>query len=247
MKRTLIATVALTFVLAGLAAGQSADEDYLKAMQLADNCAKVQALDAYITKYGGQGTTNEHWAYAYYCLTPCSSRPPVKAAEYGEKALGMPGLDGQTKLAIMATLPTLYHSAGQAAKADAAARKLIDYGKGLGDAKTGAKLQAGGYLLMGQFAEKAGDFGKAAENYITAYGILKDPSISKQLNGLAATLIRTASSPKPSRSSASSTPPTRGRRAPRSLARPSTSRARSPRLWPSTRKATPSRRPRPWP
>jgi len=190
MKRTLIATVALTFVLAGLAAGQSADEDYLKAMQLADNCAKVQALDAYITKYGGQGTTNEHWAYAYYCLTPCSSRPPVKAAEYGEKALGMPGLDGQTKLAIMATLPTLYHSAGQAAKADAAARKLIDYGKGLGDAKTGAKLQAGGYLLMGQFAEKAGDFGKAAENYITAYGILKDPSISKQLNGLAATLYK---------------------------------------------------------
>jgi tetratricopeptide (TPR) repeat protein len=190
MKRTLIATVALTFVLAGLAAGQSADEDYLKAMQLADNCAKVQALDAYITKYGGQGTTNEHWAYAYYCLTPCSSRPPVKAAEYGEKALGMPGLDDQTKLAIMATLPTLYHSAGQAAKADAAARKLIDYGKGLGDAKTGAKLQAGGYLLMGQFAEKAGDFGKAAENYITAYGILKDPSISKQLNGLAATLYK---------------------------------------------------------
>src|SRR5512135_61243 len=190
MKRTLFAIVALTFVLTGLAAAQSADEDYLKAMQISDNCAKVQALDAYITKYAGQGTTNEHWAYAYYCLTPCASKPGQKAAEYGEKALTMPGLDAQTKLAIMATIPTLYHGAGQADKADAAARKLIDYGKGLSDAKTGAKLQAGGYLLIGQFAEKAGNYGKAAENFITAYGILPDPNISKQLNGLAATLYK---------------------------------------------------------
>ncbi len=42
--------------------------------------------------------------------------------------------------------------------------------------------------MIGQFAEKAGDYGKAAENYITAYGVFKDPSISKVLNGLAATL-----------------------------------------------------------
>jgi tetratricopeptide (TPR) repeat protein len=44
--------------------------------------------------------------------------------------------------------------------------------------------------MIGQFAEKSGDYGKAAESYITAYGILKDPSISKQLNGLAATLYK---------------------------------------------------------
>jgi hypothetical protein len=190
MKRTIIATVTLIFVLAGLAAAQSADEDYLKAMQISDNCAKVQALEAYISKYAGQGTTNEHWAYAYYCLTPCASKNAQKAAEYGEKAIGMPGIDEQTKLGLMATIPGLYNSAGQTAKADAAARKLIDYGKGLSDPKTGAKLQAGGYLMIGQFAEKAGDYGKAAESYITAYGILKDPSISKQLNGLAATLYK---------------------------------------------------------
>ncbi len=190
MKRTLVATVTLVFVLAGLLAAQSADEEYLKAMQIADNCAKVQALDAYIQKYAGQGTTNEHWAYAYYCVTPCASKNAQKAAEYGEKAIDMAGIDAQTKLALMATIPGLYNSIGQTDKADAAARKLIDYGKGLTDAKTGAKLQAGGYLMIGQFAEKAGDYGKAAENYITAYGILKDPSISKQLNGLAATLYK---------------------------------------------------------
>jgi len=190
MKRTLIATVTLALVLAGLAAAQTADEEYLKAMQLADNCAKVQALDAYITKYAGQGTTNEHWAYAYYCLTPCASKNAVKAAEYGEKAMGMAGIDAQTKLGLMATIPGLYFGAGQADKADAAARKLIDYGKSQGDAKVGAQLQAGGYVMIGQFAEKSGNYGKAAENYITAYGIFKDPSISKVLNGLAATLYK---------------------------------------------------------
>lgn len=190
MKRTLIATVTLALVLAGLAAAQTADEEYLKAMQLADNCAKVQALDAYITKYAGQGTTNEHWAYAYYCLTPCASKNAVKAAEYGEKAMGMAGIDAQTKLGLMATIPGLYFGAGQADKADAAARKLIDFGKSQGDTKVGAQLQAGGYVMIGQFAEKSGNYGKAAENYITAYGIFKDPSISKVLNGLAATLYK---------------------------------------------------------
>jgi len=190
MKRTVIAIMALGFVLAGLVAAQSPDEEYLTAMQISDNCQKVKALEAYITKYAGQGTTNEHWAYAYYCLTPCATKSAQKAAEYGEKALGMAGIDGQTKLALLATVPTLYQSAGQMDKAKAAARKLIDYGKSSSDAKLSAQLQAGGYVMIGQFAEKASDFGAAAENYITAYGILKDPNISKQLNSLASTLYK---------------------------------------------------------
>lgn len=190
MKRTLFATVTLVFVLAGLAAAQSADEEYLKAMQLSDNCQKVQALEAYIAKYAGQGTTNEHWAYAYCCLTPCASKNAGKSAEYGEKALGMAGIDGATKLQLIIAIPQLYYSAGQADKGDAGARKLIEYGKGQSDAKVAAQLQAGGYVMIGQSAEKAGDYGKAAENYITAYGIFKDPSISKQLNSLAATLYK---------------------------------------------------------
>jgi tetratricopeptide (TPR) repeat protein len=180
----------LVFLLTGLLAAQSADEEYLKAMQLSDNCQKVQALDNYISKYAGQRTTNEHWAYAYYCLTPCGSKSAQKAAEYGEKALTMPGVDDQTKLGLMATIPALYNSIGQVDKAKAAARKLIDYGKASSDPKLGAKLQAGGHVMIGQFAEKAGDYGTAAENYITAYGILKDPSISKLLNSLAATLYK---------------------------------------------------------
>lgn len=190
MKRTLATTVTLVFLLAGLVAAQSADEDYLKAMQLSDNCAKVQALEAYIAKYAGQGTTNEHWAYAYYCLTPCATKNTQKAAEYGEKAVTIPGLDDKTKIGLLATIPGLYNSIGQVDKAKAAARKLIDFGKASSDANLASRLQASGYLLIGQFAEKAEDYGAAAENYITAYGILKDPSISKLLNSLAATLYK---------------------------------------------------------
>jgi tetratricopeptide (TPR) repeat protein len=190
MKRTLIAIMTMGLVCAGLAVAQNADEEYLKAMQISDNCQKVQALDAYINKYGGQGTTNEHWAYAYYCLTPCASKNAQKAAEYGEKAVGMAGIDAQTKLALLATIPSLYESAGQMDKAKAAAQKLIDYGKSSGDAKLGAQLQAGGYELLGRFAEKTGDYGAAAQAYITGYSIFKAPSLSKQLNGLAATLYK---------------------------------------------------------
>ena len=190
MKRTLIAALAVTFALAGLAVAQSPDEEYLKAMQISDNCQKIQALENYISKYAGMGTANEHWAYAYYCLTPCASKSSQKAAEYGEKAVGMPGIDGQTKIGLLATIPVLYESAGQLDKAKAAAQKLIDFGKSQSDAKLGAQLQAGGYELLGRFAEKSGDYGAAANAYITGYGIFKAPSLTKQLNSLAATLYK---------------------------------------------------------
>jgi len=190
MKKTLFTTVTLVFLLAGLVAAQSADEDYLKAMQLSDNCAKVQALEAYIAKYAGQGTTNENWAYFYYCLTPCATKNALKAAEYGEKALGMSGIDEKAKIGLLGTIPGLYQSAGQMDKAKAAAFKLIEYGKTLQNKALGTKLQAGGYQFIGGLSEKAGDYGTAATNYITAYGILKDPSIFKQLRTLADTLYK---------------------------------------------------------
>ena len=190
MKRTIWTSVTLVFLLTGFLAAQSADEEYLKAMQISDNCAKVQALEAYIAKYAGQGTANEHWAYAYSCLTPCASKNAQKAAEYGEKALTMPGIDEGTKLQLLSVIPSLYASVGQNEKAKAGALKIIEKGKSTSDPKLSAQLQAGGYRFIGQLAEKAGDYGTAAENYITAYGILKDPSISKQLNSLAATLYK---------------------------------------------------------
>jgi tetratricopeptide (TPR) repeat protein len=190
MRKTLWTTVTLVFLLAGLAAAQSADEEYLKAMQIQDKCQQVQALDAYLTKYAGQGGQYDNYAYAYYCVTPCPTKNAQKAIEYGEKALGMSGLDQQTKLQIMVAIPGLYAGLGQIDKAKAAAQKIIDMGKASSDPKAGPILQASGYVLIGEFAEKSGDFGGAANSYITAYGILKDPSIKKRLDGLANTLYK---------------------------------------------------------
>jgi tetratricopeptide (TPR) repeat protein len=188
MKKTIWTTMTLVFLLTGLLAAQSADEEYLKAMQISNKCQQVQALDAYIAKYAGKGGQYDNYAYAYYCITPCATKDAQKAIEYGEKALTMGGIDGSVKLQIMGTIPSLYAAMGQMDKAKAAVQRIIEMGKASPDAKSGAQLQASGYVLIGEFSEKAGDYGAAAQAYITAYGILKDPGISKLLNNLANTL-----------------------------------------------------------
>src|SRR5512136_3066983 len=129
MKRTLWTTTTLILLLTGLLAAQSADEEYLKAMQQSDNCQKIQALDAYITKYAGQGTQYENYAYAWYCLTPCQTKPAQKAIEYGEKALNMSGTDFDTKLKLIGAIAEIYAGSGQPDKAKATAQRLVDMGK----------------------------------------------------------------------------------------------------------------------
>jgi tetratricopeptide (TPR) repeat protein len=190
MKKTLWTAATLVFLLTGLLAAQSADEEYLKAMQLSDKCQQIQALDAYITQYAGKGGQYDAYAYAYYCLTPCPTKNGQKAIDYGEKALTMSGIDETVKLQITFSIPSLYAGMGQMDKAKASVQRIIDKGKASADPKTAAQLQASGHVLLGQFAEKAGDYGTAAASYIKAYGILKDPSITKQLNNLASTLYK---------------------------------------------------------
>ena len=184
MRRTLWTALALTVFLAGLATAQTADEEYLKAMQISDNCQKIQALDAYITQYAGQGGQYDNYAYAYYCVTPCASKNAAKAIQYGEKALTSQGLDDQMKIAIVYTIAQLHSAQGQVDQAKAAAQRLIDMGKASKDAALGKKITAAGYDLIGEFAEKAGDYGTAAENYITAYGVLKDAKIAAKVQAL---------------------------------------------------------------
>ncbi|MEN6310938.1 MAG: tetratricopeptide repeat protein [Acidobacteriota bacterium] len=190
MKKTLLTAATLILLSAGLVSAQSADEEYLKAMQLSDKCQQVQALGAYITQYAGKGGQYDAYAYAYYCLTPCATKDQQKAVDYGEKALAMGGIEEAVKLQIMGSIPSLYAAMGQTDKAKAAVQRIIDKGKASSDPKTGAQLQAYGYVLIGQFSEKAADYGGAAAAYITAYGILKDPSIMKQLTNLANTLSK---------------------------------------------------------
>ncbi len=185
MKRTYGTTLILVLLMTGFLTAQSSpDEEYLKAMQISDPCQKVQALKAYVSKYGGQGTQYEKYAQAYICLTPCKTTPPQDAIRAGEKALTMSGLDADTRLALIASLPTIYLRTNQTDKARESAQRLIDYGT---TTKTD-KLIGAGHYLIGQAAEKAKDYGAAAEAYITSYGILKNPQIAADLKKLGKSL-----------------------------------------------------------
>ncbi|GEM_PF-467005 len=191
MRKTIGITASLLFLsVAVFLAAQTPDEEYLKAMQIKDPCQQAQALDAYITNFADKGGQYDNYAYAYYCLCGCATKNVEKAVAYGEKALTMPATDNDTKLKIYFTIPQLYAAAGQMDKANAAAQKIIDLGKASNDAATKTRLEASGYVLLGQFAEKAGDYGAAANAYITAYGVVKDPGIKKLFDGLASTLYK---------------------------------------------------------
>jgi tetratricopeptide (TPR) repeat protein len=191
MKRTLGTTAVFVLLLTSFLAAQNpADEAYLKAMQISDSCQKVQALKAFLAQYAGQGSQYENYANAYICLEPCKTTPVQDAIQAGEKALTMSGIDANTKLALVATLPGLYIKANQFDKAKESAQRLIEAGKTAKgtDSARGDQLMGAGYYLIGQAAEKAKDYGGAAEAYIQAYGLLKAPQIAADLKKLGLSL-----------------------------------------------------------
>ncbi len=191
MNRTLWTTTICVLVFAGFLTAQNpADEAYLKAMQISDSCQKVQALKSFLAQYGGQGSKYENYAHAYICLEPCKTTSPQDAIQAGEKALTMPGLDANTKLALIATLPTLHMKLNQFDKAKQSAQRLIEAGNSTKntDPAKGDQLIGAGYYLIAQAAEKAKDYGGAAEAYIKAYGLLKAPQIAADLKKLGKSL-----------------------------------------------------------
>jgi tetratricopeptide (TPR) repeat protein len=185
-------TALILLVLAApyLAAQSPADEEYVKAMQQTDGCQKIQLLKAWLAKYAGQGSQYEQFANAYICLTPCPSKNAAEAVQHGEKALTMSGLDDATKMQLMMNVSALATSIGQTDKAKAAAKQLIDFGesKKSADPAQWTKVIGAGYYLQGQAAEKAKDWGGAAQAYIQSYGILKDPKIAAQLRKIGKSL-----------------------------------------------------------
>lgn len=191
MKKSLWTALSLLALMAPFISAQSpADEEYIKAMQQTDGCQKIQLLKAWLGKYSGQGSQFENFANAFVCLTACPSKNAAEAIQYGEKALTMSGLDDGTKVQLMSTISALYTSLGQAAKAKAAAQQLIDLGQAnkSKDPDQWTKIIGAGYYLQGQAAEKAKDWGGAAQAYIQSYGILKDPKITVQLKKIAKSL-----------------------------------------------------------
>ncbi len=194
MKKISGLAMILLLAAGALQAQNPADEEYIKAMTQNDPCQKVQMLKAYVTKYAGQGTQYENFAYVYLTLTPCASKPAAESIKYGEKAITMSGVDDDSKAQILATIAGLYlNEAGGLDKAKSFGQQLIDFANAAKakDASTAAKwnqFAGAGMFIQGQAAEKAKDYQGAAASYIAAYKVLKNPSIAATLKKLGKTL-----------------------------------------------------------
>lgn len=193
MKRTLL--LILLFLLAACAiwAQNPADEAYIKAMTVQDNCEKVKLLKDFINQYAGKGSQYENYAYAYLCLLPCPSKSLQESLNFGEKALSLGGLDTTVKSSLMIFLANNFIAQGQNLdKAKNYAGQLIELGK-TEKTKEGAvpdkwnKIIAAGYYILGSAAEKAKDTATAVKAYLDAYTLSKDKSIMISLRKMGKT------------------------------------------------------------
>ncbi len=193
MKRIGLTLAAIIIVFSGIAMAQTADEEYIKAMQEADNCKKVAGLKSFLSKYSGQGSKYENFAWAYLCMTPCATKSAQESIQAGEKALSMSGLDDDIKLQLMMNISTIATNAKQFDKASEYGRKIMELGKtnkekDPAEAAKWTKVQGAGYLLIGQAAEKAADYAGASDSYIQAYQLLKNPQVTAMIKKLGKTL-----------------------------------------------------------
>jgi len=181
----------LTFLAGALLAQNPADDAYIKAMTVQDNCEKVKLLKDFINKYAGKGSQYENYAYAYLCLLPCPSKSQQESIGYGEKALSMEGLDADVKSSLLVFMANTYINQGQNLdKAKNYANQLIELAKSE-KGKEGAnqdkwnKIMAAGHFIIGSAAEKAKDISGALDAYMTAYSISKDKNILISLRKMA--------------------------------------------------------------
>ncbi len=190
MKKIFLVIFTLS-LLAGIALAQNpADEAYIKAMTVQDNCEKVKLLKEFLNKYAGKGSQYENYAYAYLCLLPCPSKTVQESIGYGEKALTMEGLDADVKSSLYIFLANNYINQGQNLdKARNYANQLIELAKAE-KGKEGAnqdkwnKIMAAGYFIIGSAAEKASNIQAALDAYMTAYSMSKDKNILVNLRKL---------------------------------------------------------------
>jgi len=172
-----------------------ADEAYIKAMTVQDNCEKVKLLKDFINQYAGKGSQYENYAYAYLCLIQCPSKSLQESINYGEKALAAGGLDAEVRVSLMAYLANNYISRGQNLdKAKNYGHQLIEIGKAE-KSKEGAnpdkwnKIMAAGYYILGNAAEKSKDTAAAVNAYLSAYSISKDRNIMASVRKLGKTYV----------------------------------------------------------
>ncbi|HHF43122.1 MAG: hypothetical protein DRI99_07210 [Candidatus Aminicenantes bacterium] len=190
MKRTIVVITALTLLLAPLAMAQSeADQAYIKAMTAQSAAQKAKLLKEYISKYAGQGTKYENFAYANLCLLQYPGKTPQETINYGEKALALGGLDDLTKAQVLIQVAGIYTATGQnLSKAQQYAAQIIQVAKAnkakaanSNAAKQWQNFQGAGYFIQAQAMEKAKNYSGALKAYLNSYSILKNKQIITSL------------------------------------------------------------------
>ena len=200
MKKTVLTTLALTFLISSLVLSQNdeAHDAYLQAMGAQTLAQKIQLLKNYINKYKGQGTQYEHYAYANLCILSSQTGNLNDTIDYGENALLLGGLDDYTKTQVLFVLSTVYTNQGKnLEKAKNYALQVVELSRVNKDKKSATtdaeqwnKLMGAGYYTHAQAQEKAKQLKGAAESFIKSYEILKNPQIGKDLKNVGKALYK---------------------------------------------------------
>lgn len=198
MKKTTFALLTCIFLLSSLISAQteSAEEEYIKAMQAQSAAQKAKLLKDYLNKYQGQGTKYENFVYANLCLLPYAGKTPQETITYGEKALEAGGLDPLTKASVLITISGTYNSLGQNLdKSKRYALQAVEIGKTNKNDESATTTPAQwnrliglGHFTYGQALAKQKNYQNAVSAYMNSYNILKDISIIKEIKKLAKSL-----------------------------------------------------------
>jgi tetratricopeptide (TPR) repeat protein len=191
MRKTAIAsTILFIFACSGLAAQNSSNDAYIKAMTTADPAQKAQLLKDYIAN--NPGSQYENFACAELCTLPYSGKTQKETIEYGERALALGGLDDLKKSQVLIILAGVYISQGQnLPKASSYASQVVQIAESnknknsdLAPAATWNQLIGAGSYAQGQALEKTKNYNGAVDAYIKSYDILKNPQIMNDLKRL---------------------------------------------------------------
>ncbi|MFW6132072.1 MAG: hypothetical protein ACOC5F_05705, partial [Candidatus Aminicenantaceae bacterium] len=201
-KRLLLSILILPFLITLLfGQNETAEQEYIKAMQAKSNEQKAQLLKEYISKYKGKGTKYEQFAFANLCLTPYKGKTPQETIEYGEQALSLGGLDDLTKIQVLVSVSGLYSQLNKnldraknyAAEVIQIAKKNKNSSEPITSIKHLDKMIGIGYFLQGQVLEKQNSCSQAVDNYEKAYKILKDMQIIKNVKNMGLSLYKNKS------------------------------------------------------
>jgi tetratricopeptide (TPR) repeat protein len=198
MRKTALTTIILIlFVFVTLHAQTSdTNQEYIKAMSTQDPAQKSKLLKDWLKNNAGKGRQYENYAYAELCVLPYPGKTEEELIEYGEKALGLGGLDDFTHCRVLMSTASILSQRGQnLEKAKSYSQRVIQLAKtnknkeGSGATPEQWNYFMGiGYYTHGKALDKGRDPRGALDSYLNSYDILKNPQIVTDLKKVGKTL-----------------------------------------------------------